>query len=53
MCGGEKIREKKRKKIRKYGWKKIKKWGKNKIKNKKLELRNAITIFLQYFHNKS
>ena len=25
----------------------------NKIKNKKLKLRNAITIFLQYFHNKS
>ena len=24
----------------------------NKIKNKKLKLRNSITIFLQYFHNK-
>ena len=26
---------------------------KKKRKNKKLKLRNAITIFLQYFHNKS
>ena len=40
------MEEKKRR--RKYGWKKK---GKNKIKNKKLKLRNAITIFLQYFHN--
>ena len=37
MCGGEK----KKKEI----W--MKKKGKNKIKNKKLKLRNAITIFSQ------
>ena len=32
--------------------KKIKRKRKNKIKNKKSKLRNATTIFLQYFCNK-
>ena len=41
MCGGEKKRGKKKKEI----W--MKKKGKNKIKNKKLKLRNVITIFSQ------
>ena len=42
MCGGEKKRGKKK------GNTDEKKKNK-KIKNKKLKLRNAITIFLQYF----
>ena len=40
-------KKKKGKKLMKYGWKE------KKEKNKKLKLRNTITIFLQYFHNKS
>ena len=32
--------------------KKSKEIRENKIKNEKLNLRNAITIFLQYFYNK-
>ena len=48
MCGGEKRGEKREKEIRMKRKRKEKK-----RKNKKLKLRNAITIFLQYFHNKS
>ena len=47
VCGGEKKRGKKEGKKKEIWMKKNKKQGKNKIKNKKLKLRNAITIFLQ------
>ena len=49
-CGGEKKRGKKKKEKKRNMW--IKKKKENKIKNKRLKLRNTITIFLQYFHNK-
>ena len=52
MCRGEKKREKKSEENTDENKKKRKK-GKNKINNKKLKLRNIITIFLQYFQNKS
>ena len=44
MCGEEKIKEKK------TVWMKERK---NNTKNKKLQFRNATTIFSQYFHKKS
>ena len=43
MCGGEKTREKRRR--RNIWMKKIKRKRKNKIRNKKSKLRNATTIF--------
>ena len=43
MCGGEKTREKKKK--RNVWMKKIKRKMKNKIKNKKSKLRNVAIIF--------
>ena len=50
---GKNKEKKKRKKCRVWRIKKEgEKKGKKK-KDKKLKLRNAITIFLQYFHNKS
>ena len=48
-CGGEKKRKKKEKKEKERVDKKIRE---KKIKKKKLKLRNVITIFSQYFHNK-
>ena len=44
------MEEKKREKKKRNVW--IKKNKGKKIKKKKLKLRNVITIFSQYFHNK-
>ena len=46
MCGGEKKREKKEGKKREIWMKKNKEIKEKNVKNKKLKLRNAITIFL-------
>ena len=52
VCGVAKQRGKKEEEGNMDEKKRVKKQGKNKIKNEKLKLRNVITIFSQYFHNK-
>ena len=53
MWRGKKEKKKKEKRrVRVWRRKKKGKKSKNKIKNEKLKLRNAMTIFSQYFHNK-